>query len=106
VFERARDEAVLGLAGVELEAGPIGRELGPLEREPMVVQALFVLALELLDRARRGPHAGRGDRLQEGRGDRPVDAQAAERLAGPLGGVQLMAAHAGIAHLAGPPLPE
>ena len=50
LLERARDQAVLGLAGVELAAGPVGLELGPLEREPLAAQALRVLALELLDR--------------------------------------------------------
>jgi hypothetical protein len=54
LLERAGDQAVLGLAGVELAARPLGLELGPLEREPLAVRALFVLALELLDRPRRG----------------------------------------------------
>ena len=79
-LERAHDQAVLGLAGVELAAGPLGLEVEPLEGEPLAGDALRVLALELIDRPRRGPHAGRGDRLQEGPGDRPVDPQAAERL--------------------------
>ena len=49
--ERAGDEAVLGLARVELALRALGLELGALDREPLAGQALFVL----LARARRSP---------------------------------------------------
>ena len=46
-LERARDEPVLGLAGVELAARAVGLELGALDGEPLTGEALVVLALDL-----------------------------------------------------------
>ena len=106
-FEGARDEPVLGLAGVELAARAVGLELGALERE--------ALAGEALRRAGRSSSpiapavardAGRGDGLQERGGDGLVEPPAAERLAGAAGAVQVMAAHARIAAARVPSVPE
>jgi hypothetical protein len=88
---------VLVLAGVELAARPVGLELGALDREPLAGEPLVVLALDLLDRLRRGPHAGRRDRVQKRLHDRLLEPQAADRLAGAIGAVQVVGAHAGIA---------
>ena len=81
-FQGAGDEAVLGLAGVELAVRAVGLELGALEREALAGQPRLVLVLELGDRPGRRGHAGRGDGLEERRGDRLVQPPAAERLAG------------------------
>ena len=56
-FEGAGDEAVLGLAGVELAARAVGLELGALEREALAGEPLVVLVMQLAHRA-----GGRGDR--------------------------------------------
>jgi hypothetical protein len=96
-LERAGDEAVLGLAGVVLAAEALGLVLGPLEREPLLGKSLVMFALKLGNRSRRGGDAGRADRLKEGVGDGAIESAAAERLAGPLGTVQVAAAHAGVA---------
>jgi hypothetical protein len=57
-LERAGDKAVLRFAGVELALHTTGFELGVFDREPLAVQALLVLTLELADRLRAGAHAG------------------------------------------------
>src|SRR5436190_794353 len=56
-----------------------------------------MLALDLLDRLRRGTHARRRDRLEERLGDRLLEPQATDRLAGVIAAVQLVGADAGIA---------
>ena len=95
-LERARDEPVLGLARVELAAGTAGFELGALDREPLPDEPLVVLLLDLLDRLRGGADPGRGDRLEERAGDRPLQADTADGLAGVIGAMQVMRAHARI----------
>ena len=52
-FEGARDEPVLGLAGVELAARAVGLELGALEREALAGEPLVVLVLQLARPRRR-----------------------------------------------------
>jgi hypothetical protein len=71
-FERAGDESVLGLAGVELAPGAACFKLGALDREPLPGESLVVLALELLDRLRRRSDPGRRDGLEECGRDRPL----------------------------------
>src|SRR3954466_744891 len=56
-----------------------------------------MLALDLLDRLRRGTHARRRDRLEERPRDRLLEPQAADRLAGVIAAVQLVGADACIA---------
>jgi hypothetical protein len=90
------DNAVLRLAGIELATRPARLELGALHRQPLAAQALLMLARELADRLGRGADPGRRHRLQEGRGDRALEPQAAERLAG-LARVQVAVPDAGIA---------
>src|SRR5207244_1454078 len=92
-----RDEAVFGFARVELAARAVGFELGPFEREPLTGEPGVVLLMQLADRAGGRSDAGGGHGVQEGGGDGLVEAAAAKRLAGLLGCVELVAAHAGIA---------
>jgi hypothetical protein len=92
-LERARDEPILGLAGVELAASAASFELGALDREPLPDQPLVVLLLDLLDRLRRGADPGRCDRIEERVGDRAFQADAADGLAGVIGAVQVMRSH-------------
>ena len=87
-FEGARDEAVLGLAGVELAPRAVGLELGALEREPLAGEPRSCWSSSSRDRAGGRGDAGRGDGLQERGGDGLVEAAAAERLAGLVGGMQ------------------
>jgi hypothetical protein len=77
-FEGPGDEAVLRLAPVELALRAAGLELGALNREPLALQSLFVLLLELADGLGAGAHPGRGDSFEERGGDRFLQARAAE----------------------------
>jgi hypothetical protein len=53
-------------------------ELCALDRQPLALQALVVLALELADRLGARAHPGGRDRLEERRGDRIIQPLAAE----------------------------
>ena len=64
---------MLGLAGVELAAGPARLELGALDGEPLTGEPLLVLTLELGDRLGRGADAGGCHGLEERLGDRPLE---------------------------------
>ena len=97
-LQRAGDKTVLGLARVELALRAAGLELRALEREAPAGQARVVLLAELADRAGGGGHARRGHGLEKHRGDRLVQAPAAECLACALGAVEDVPAHARIAH--------
>jgi hypothetical protein len=77
-FEGPRDEPVLRFARVELALRTAGLELGALDREPLAVQSLLVLVLELSDGLSARAHSGRGDRVQECGRDRFLKARAAE----------------------------
>jgi hypothetical protein len=62
-LECPRDEPVLGLGGIELTARA-GPRNGAFHGKPLACQALFVLALEVLDRLSRRARAGGRDDLQ------------------------------------------
>jgi hypothetical protein len=68
-FEGAGDEAVLGLAGVELASGAVGVELRALNRQALPCQPRLVLVGELADRARGRRDGGRRDGFEERVGD-------------------------------------
>ena len=95
-FQCAADEPVLGLAGVELAAGPVGLELRALDSEPLAGESLVVGSFDLADRLGRRAHAGRRDGFQERAGDRLLQPQPAERLAA-LSAVEVVGAHARVA---------
>src|SRR5207253_532986 len=99
-LKRARDEPVLGLAGVVLALRARGLVLGPLKRELLLSEPLGVSGLELGRRLGAGTKPGRGHRLEEGVGDGAVEPGAAQRLTGAIGAVQVTATHAGVARRA------
>ena len=77
-----RDEPVLRLARVELALRALRVDLGALQRELLPGEPSVVLLGQLGDRAGARRDPGRSDRLEERRGDSPVQPPAAERLAG------------------------
>ena len=100
-FEGARDEPVLGLAGVELAPRAVGLELGALEREPLPGEARSCWSSSSAIAPAVAATPGRGDGLQERGGDAlssrppPSDWQA---LSVPW---KMAAAHARIARRSG-----
>ena len=92
-LQRAGDEPVLGLAGVELAAGALGVDLRALELQLGRAHPRLVVGVGVLDRAQRRLDPGRSQRLEHGVEHDLLDPPAADRLAA-LGAVELVAAHA------------
>ena len=84
-FQGASDEAVLGLAGVELAARAIGLKLRAFEREALALNACVVLIGELADRAGGRGNGRWGDGVKERGGDSPSQGgcRRASRRSGP-----------------------
>ena len=80
-LERAGDEPVLGLAGVELAPGALGVDLRALELQLGRAHPRVVISVGVLDRAERRLDPGRCQRLEDGVEHDPLDPPPADRLA-------------------------